>query len=344
MVFSKRRTATKQYKIYGLPVEKVDEFCYLGVIFRYNGSFLASIKHNVSKAKKALFCLYKTMIKYDLTVENTLELYDRLILPILLYGCEVWGFENLDQIEIFHRKFLRKVLAVQSRTPNCMVYGELGCTELKFTVWRRMISFWINLYGRKSKYSYVFSELMLKLSNHVKFKWINSVKSILNHSGIPCAYMYPDLCKPTELNNYLKIYYTDLSKQLWRTEMRENRLCSSYIQHKFEPTRENYLSALGFKTRKAFATFRCAHTNFPLVRGLYAKETTTVCPLCDSECIPDQYHLLLTCEKFTYARAEFLPRHLYTDPSLTKFNTLMNSQSDILHSVVNLCDFILSFF
>ena len=55
-----------------------------------------------------------------------LDLFDKMILPILLYGCEIWGFENLDNIEVFYRKFLKYILKVNQQTPNCMVYGETG--------------------------------------------------------------------------------------------------------------------------------------------------------------------------------------------------------------------------
>ena len=344
MVFSKGKiTKIRDYRINGVKLEKVDEFRYLGVIFRYNGSFQSSIRYNVTKANKALFSLYKTMIKYDLSVENTSQLYDRLILPILLYGCEVWGYENLVQIEVFHRKFLRKLLVVHKKIPNCMVYGELGRCELKFTVWRRMISFWLKLHEQKNKYSSVFSDYMSKSSNCLTFKWITKIKTILNHSGISWVYSHPELCKNKQLNDHLKSYFNDLAQQLWNTEINHNRLCNSYKYHKSIPTREKYLTVLGFKDRRTFAKFRCADINFPHVRSLYANETLTVCPLCDSECIPDEYHLLLKCERFNYARAEFIPRHLYINPSLSKFKILMNSEADILISVVKLCGFILSF-
>ena len=32
----------------------------------------------------------------------------------------------IDQIEVFHRKFLRNCLLVNKCTPDCMFYGETG--------------------------------------------------------------------------------------------------------------------------------------------------------------------------------------------------------------------------
>lgn len=47
-------------------------------------------------------------------------------MPILLYGCEVWGFSNLDVIERVHLKFCKLILHVKNITPNFIVYRELG--------------------------------------------------------------------------------------------------------------------------------------------------------------------------------------------------------------------------
>ena len=42
----------------------------------------------------------------DLPLDIQLELFETLIMPILTYGCEVWGFENLNIIEKLHLKYL----------------------------------------------------------------------------------------------------------------------------------------------------------------------------------------------------------------------------------------------
>ena len=44
--------------------------------------------------------------------------------PILLYGCEVWGFGNNEILERVQLKFCKLLLHL--KTTNCIVYGELG--------------------------------------------------------------------------------------------------------------------------------------------------------------------------------------------------------------------------
>ena len=70
-------------------IERVDTFCYLGVVLKYNNTFQAAMKNHVDKAKKALFKLDVLMSKIDLEIDTKLHLFDVMIKPILLYGCEV---------------------------------------------------------------------------------------------------------------------------------------------------------------------------------------------------------------------------------------------------------------
>ena len=77
---------------------------------------------------KAMFALLKKSKELDLPIDLQLELFDSLILPILLYGCEVWGYENVLILDRLYLKYLNYVglLGLKQSTPSCMVYGETG--------------------------------------------------------------------------------------------------------------------------------------------------------------------------------------------------------------------------
>ena len=55
-----------------------------------------------------------------------LDLFDKVVLPVLLYSCEKWGYENIDVIERVHVRFLKHILNLKSSTCSFMVYGETG--------------------------------------------------------------------------------------------------------------------------------------------------------------------------------------------------------------------------
>ena len=72
-----------------------------------------------------------------LPIDIQCDLYKQPIVPILfnlLYGCEIWGLENLEQIEVFHRKFSKDLLHLRKSTPHSMIYGETGESRLSSIV------------------------------------------------------------------------------------------------------------------------------------------------------------------------------------------------------------------
>ena len=111
-----------------------------------------------------------------------------MIEHILLYGSEVWGYENLKVIEQIQLKFCKRILKVRNTTPNFMIYGELGRFPLEIRVKLRMIAFWSKLVLNENKLSSVLYKLMylLKAKHQYSFKWLNLIESysIFNSTGL----------------------------------------------------------------------------------------------------------------------------------------------------------------
>jgi hypothetical protein len=42
-------------------------------------------------------------------VDCQFDPFDKVVAPILLYGSEIWGFENFDIVECIHVKFLKRI-------------------------------------------------------------------------------------------------------------------------------------------------------------------------------------------------------------------------------------------
>ena len=51
------------------------------------------------------------------------------------------GYEDLLQVEVFHRTFLRLILHLDRCTPDCMIYGETGRGAIMNVVKCRVVSF-----------------------------------------------------------------------------------------------------------------------------------------------------------------------------------------------------------
>ncbi|KAH3748452.1 hypothetical protein DPMN_182898 [Dreissena polymorpha] len=49
-----------------------------------------------------------------------------MVVPILLYGSDIWGFYNIKDVDKLHVRFLKNILGVKQQTPNYAVLGEFG--------------------------------------------------------------------------------------------------------------------------------------------------------------------------------------------------------------------------
>lgn len=127
------------------PIEVVNEYKYLGIYFSKSGSFLNCKKHVANQATRAMYSLIKNSNRLNLPVDLQIELFGKMVKPILLYGAEIWGFGNLDIIERVQLKFLKHILKLKKFTPNYFVYGETGCMPLSLDIEGKIVSFWSKL-------------------------------------------------------------------------------------------------------------------------------------------------------------------------------------------------------
>ena len=106
--------------------------------------------------------------------------------PILLFGSEIWGFENLASLEKFRIRCLKTILHLKSSTPDYMIYGELGILPLEHDVKLRMINYWSKLVNGKAE---KLSTIMYKIARtkeatvQCKSKWHQFIKKIFGEAG-----------------------------------------------------------------------------------------------------------------------------------------------------------------
>ena len=100
LIFSKGRKSISNYDftLDEAPLQLCDSYCYLGVIFTRSGSFKSASKALNDKAVGAMFSLIRNLYKHrTVNMKIMLELFDKMILPIALYNCEVWGTNFIPQ-------------------------------------------------------------------------------------------------------------------------------------------------------------------------------------------------------------------------------------------------------
>ena len=94
-------------------IEIVKSISYLEIVFTPGGSFTNAQTTLSGQAQKAVFKLNTYLYSFaDLAPRHVLDLFDKLVSPILSYCSEVLGFCKADKIERVHLKFCKTLLGV----------------------------------------------------------------------------------------------------------------------------------------------------------------------------------------------------------------------------------------
>ena len=102
---------------------------------------------------KAMHVLFKRIRNLDIPIDLQLYLFYHVILPIALYGCEIWGFENSQIIKYLHNDFLRQIINLRKNTPIYICYMQnWDDIQCKINIKSRMIGCWLSIVnGKESK-------------------------------------------------------------------------------------------------------------------------------------------------------------------------------------------------
>ena len=351
IIFSRKKLQKhNEFEIYGSNIEIVDSYSYLGLLFNYNGKFTCARKKLTEQAKKALYALYRKIRNMSVPVDLQLRLFDSLVLPVLLYSSEIWGFENIDIIEKVHLQFLKRILNVKSSTPNFMVYGETGRYPLDIHMKLRMLNFWMKLVNNSSKLSGMLYKLLLQLHNDglCKSKWLSFVQSILDKTGFSYIWenQFTGICF-TEINLQIKKILQDQFVQKWRSDISNSSRGIFYSIFKTDFCLENYLLRLVKKRRITISKFRCSNIKFPVETGRWKNivREKRICTLCNRG-IGDEFHYLFLCGNKDIAsmRDKYIPEYYVKYSSERKLkgmlslcnNKVLNNLSIFLTKIVKL--------
>ena len=340
VVFGTRGIYKKQFKLGPQTIENTQEYTYLGVTFSNNGSFLKARKHISQQANKALHMLYTKAKHADLPIDLIIKLFDHTIMPILTYCSDIFGFENTDILERIHTNFLRRITKVRRSTPISFIYGELGRYPINITIQSKMISFWLRLItGNKNKISFALYTYMLANST-IKFKWIETIKNILNCTGRPDLWLNQEHIKTTHIKKHIKQILIDQYKQSWTASLQNSNKGKIYYSFKTVLACEEYMyiHKLGKKQVIDLFQFRTANHNLTIETGRYDGTLLQdrVCPFCSSNSVGDEFHYLFYCRHFDNDRTRLIGTYIVSH-HVANLKILSSTDTNFLKQ---LCKFI----
>ena len=334
-IFSRGKTKTNKYNFLykGNKIEIVDSYKYLGIEFRSTGSFKFTIDSLKQQASRAMYALISKIRRHNLPIDIQLELFDSTVLPIMLYGCEIWGYSRSDILDTLYLKFLKMVLVVQGKTCNNMVYGELGRFPLETYIKKRAIGFWARILANKeTKLSRIIYNHIrtLFINDYYKCSWIEFIKGILQECDLSNIWQSQQFRSVDWLKSVVGKKLKDNFIRKWKQELSNMTSCDVYINFKINFKLEDYLIHLPIAIRKALCHLRTNNSRIPKVVGRFRNipRENRYCHLCtNEELIGDEYHLLLECknQQIVNFRNRYISCNFTRNPSRQKCINLLSS-------------------
>ena len=271
LVFSKGKIRNlPNFKFNNSDLEIVFDYNYLGVTFNYNGRFRVAQKNLYDKASRAMFGLIAKCRRLFLPIDLRLQLFDSVIKPIVLYGSEIWGYDDIGLADKLQLRFIKNSLSLKMRTPTVMVRGETGCYPCSIDVKCRLLNYWFRL-GIDEKSSKIVIEMfncIFKMfsSGSYKYPWLDYVKTSLDKIGLSFILETRNLRQFSEVKfkKLIKQKLQDLYKQEWQEKVYAHERCVNYRIFKNDFCLENYLTKCSTFTAKKILFFRTGHINLPV--------------------------------------------------------------------------------
>ena len=166
-------------------VSVVNAYKYLGLFVSTKLSFTFTCQDLVSKGKRAVIRILQLMYKFRTdTAKMFFKLFDAQVQPIVQYGAEIWGLQKGDEVEKLHLFARKRFLHVDRRTPNDLVYSELGRFPIYLTSYVKCISYWLRLvrmdHYRLPAAAY---RTLRKLDNRGEVNWVTNIRQCLCSNG-----------------------------------------------------------------------------------------------------------------------------------------------------------------
>ena len=324
IVFNKAgRSSNLVFKYGNSVLDCVRNYKYLGIDFSVSGNF-SDVKNTLClKAMKSTFKLKKVVGSEQLSPKVALDLFMKTIVPIGIYGSEIWGvFGNMkDNCKLFDNlpfekvlmNFGKYILGVNRKACNAGVRGELGLYPVYFDIISRAIN-----YSHRLR--------QLPTNTLLKAAYLKSVD--LDKSGVSTwTTGFKKLCNTVTDKNEEELYamtkrdILDMCRKAyvkhWVSIIRkEDSKLNFYATIKNNMNFENYLNDIkSFRHRQAYTKLRISAHNLEVEKGRYCRPKIPrhlrFCKECEQKC-EDECHFLTICTRYSKERVKLFS-HINTE-------------------------------
>ena len=272
MVFRRGGEIKRYEKWYfrGKEITVVSSYKYLGILFSSQLSWNKAVYTLSMQAKKALAMFTKYSIKCGGFPTNVaLQLFDKTIVPILLYASEIWGFRVYKAVEDVQIQFCKTLLGLPKQAANNAVVGDCGRYPLAVLCYRRCINYWLKIQEMNNARYVKNCYLMLKnLDERGKQIWASSIKALLCTHGFGVVWVEHGVGNKTLFLNEFGERLKDCYRQEWYRDIHNSSKLSIYCMFKSLLEPEKYLEYINiWKFRQAMARFRVSSHKLKIEKG-----------------------------------------------------------------------------
>lgn len=306
---SNGKTHKNYFKINNESIETVKSYCYLGILVSYTGNLNLSKTNLMEKGRKAWFKIKKTL-SLDNSCSVLEKLFDTLVVPVLLYGSEVWGaaksYKDSEPYENLHLKFAKEILGVNWNTSNSACLAELNRKKLQYKIQLNVLKFYNHILNSPNS-------LVFEIYENVKDKsiWTSNVRYLLNCLGYNHLNV-DQLC----IKSYIKRIEQRLSDQAMQNmnSSLSNNGKLDFFRLMYSPlNRPAYLDTLKLKQdRSILSKFRLSSHKLAIETGRHTKPETDrserVCLSCNTGEVEDEYHFFSSCTHYLGLRKLFISK------------------------------------
>ena len=285
-----------------------------------------------------------------LPLDIQIELFDRMIVPILLYGCEVWCPSMLNLASKLQLRYYKMILKLNKATPTKMIYGELGQFPLEVQAKTRMLNFWFKLVTNSNlnKFSCIMYRFLhdMYYNSDYKSNYLVTVESLLTDLGLSGMWINQfelscsDHWFKQKVNRSLKDQYI----QQWLSDIDTGDIFYNYRLYKGVFQTESFLSCLPQPLILSILHFRTLNHRLPIQKGRINNipRGERLCHLCDDNDVGDEFHYIFDCAFFSNSRNALIPRYYRFRPNVLKFQELFSTKSrKLLIKLAKFCNIIM---
>ena len=327
LVFENRRSNIPyQWKYEGKLLEIADSYVYLGILLCKNGNFKQTQKRLSEQGSRALYSMMYNLKNHIISIEKQCEIFDVMISTILMYGCEIWGHHQANDIEMVQTRFCKMVLKASKSSPLASLLGDLGRTTMLQKRQERLLSYWLKILENTDSLMHKIFITLVEDSNKGKTNWASKIRDILFALGLNNYWLQQDANIISI--DVIKQRITDQNIQRWRSKLTLSSKLNFYCKFKELYNFERYLS-LDIKLAIVLYKFRSSGLKLAIETGRYVNipKEQRICIYCNMNVIENEYHFLLICPTYSILRKFYIPNYYIQWPNVRKFCNLVNTNS-----------------